>query len=133
MLLAAGGYAFLRYAPDRYNPFAPFSIAERLLGARVARLNHCGSYACRNVANSENGRRSQHATANALDVAGFRLADGREVSVVRHWAEDGAKGRLLAEVHEAACSRFAAVLGPGYNAAHADHFHLDMGAFGLCR
>lgn len=107
--------------------------AERLLGSRVARVDHYGSYACRNVNSASSGRRSQHATANALDIAGFRLADGRSVTVAGDWGDGGAEGRFLAEVHEAACGRFASVLGPGYNTAHADHFHLDMGAFGLCR
>lgn len=83
--------------------------------------------------NRASGRRSQHATANAIDIASFRLADGREISVARHWGGDDPAGRFLAAAHEAACGRFASVLGPDYNAAHADHFHLEMGGFGLCR
>lgn len=108
-------------------------IAGRLLGTRVAGLEHYGSYACRNVNNAERGRRSQHARANALDVAGFVLADGRQISVRRDWQNGGVEGDFLRQVHEAACGRFATVLGPDYNAAHADHFHVDMGGFGLCR
>lgn len=107
--------------------------AERLLGARVARVTHFGSYACRNVSNSASGRRSQHARANALDVAGFVLEDGREISVVKDWEDGGARGAFLSEAHTTACGRFASVLGPDYNTAHANHFHLDMGGFGLCR
>ncbi|HMA14039.1 MAG: extensin family protein [Bacteroidota bacterium] len=107
--------------------------AERHLGAPVAELRHYGSYACRNVNSRASGRRSQHATANALDIAGFRLADGREISVARDWGDDDPAGRFLAAAHESACGRFASVLGPDYNAAHADHFHFDMGGFGLCR
>jgi hypothetical protein len=219
LVLGGGAYLFLRYAPDRYNPFAPLDIAappsfltewklrarkgdhaacfadlgtaeldyqpipdretgegcgfenaarlrrstvpwgaaglpmscpmiaalalwerhdlqpaaQRLLGARVARVTHFGSYACRNVNNSASGRRSQHARANALDVAGFVLEDGREISVVKDWGDGGARGTFLSEARSAACSRFASVLGPDYNAAHANHFHIDMGGFGLCR
>lgn len=107
--------------------------AERLLSSPVVRIDHYGSYACRNVNNASRGRRSQHATANALDISGFRLADGRRISVARDWGGGGEAGRFLRQVHEAACGPFASVLGPDYNAAHADHFHLDMGGFGLCR
>ena len=105
--------------------------AQRAFGQPVARVEHLGSFACRNIGNSQ--RRSQHATANALDIAGFRLRDGRRISVARHWAGAGAEARFLREVRDAACDRFRVTLGPDYNAAHHDHLHLDMGRFRLCR
>ncbi|GAB4391474.1 MAG: extensin family protein [Kiloniellaceae bacterium] len=107
--------------------------ARDLLGAEVAEIDHFGSYACRNVNNAVSGRRSQHARANALDVAGFRLSDGRRVSVLRDWDATGAEGVFLKRIQQGACARFASVLGPDHNAAHANHFHFDMGGFGLCR
>jgi len=62
------------------------------------------------------------------------LADGREVSVLGDWNGKGPRGRFLRVIHDAACRRFATVLGPDYNALHANHFHLDMGRRpGLCR
>src|SRR5690606_16905389 len=73
--------------------------AERLLGARVARLEHYGSYACRNVYGREGARRSRHATADALDVAGFVLADGRRITVARHWQAEDARAQYLHAVH----------------------------------
>ncbi len=110
--------------------------ARRRFGAPVAQLEHFGSYACRNVNNREGGRRSQHATADALDVAGFILADGHTIRVAQNWkpveaADDDA--RFLHEIHDGACPFFSTVLGPGYNAAHRDHLHLDRGPFGICR
>lgn len=57
------------------------------LGARVQRIEHLGSYACRNLYGEDGRRRSQHATADALDVAGFVLDDGRRVRVLRDWAQ----------------------------------------------
>ncbi len=109
--------------------------ARAHFGQGVARVEHLGSYACRNVrgAGGEGQRRSQHARANALDVAGFRLADGRRVRVLADWDGQGAEAAFLREVHGGACRFFQASLGPGYNAAHRDHFHLDRGAFRLCR
>lgn len=106
--------------------------ARHHLGSGVARIDHLGSYACRNIGAS-GSRRSQHATANALDIAGFRLENGETVSVRRDWGKDTAKGRFLADAHAGACRFFNTVLGPDYNAAHADHFHLDLGPARLCR
>jgi len=105
------------------------------LGARVTRVEHLGSYACRNVrgAGGEGSRRSQHAAANALDVTGFRVADGRRVRVLTHWPGDGAEARFLREVRDGACHFFDGTLSPDYNAAHRDHFHLDRGSFRMCR
>ncbi|AEG92998.1 extensin-like domain-containing protein [Ramlibacter tataouinensis] len=107
--------------------------AAALLPARVVRLEHFGSYACRNVNHATAGRRSQHATADALDVAGFVLADGRRISVLRDWSAEGAEAAFLREAHAGACRFFDAVLGPDYNAAHRDHLHLDRGPWRACR
>ncbi len=110
----------------------PAARAE--LGAPVVAVRHLGSYACRNLYHRPAGRRSEHATANAVDLAGFVLADGREVRVARDWPRGGTpEAAFLRAVHAGACRFFDAVLGPGYNAAHRDHFHLDMGRWRACR
>ena len=103
---------------------------QTLRPSGVVGVTHLGAQACRNVNHARQGRRSQHATANALDIAGFRMADGRELSVARDWrGEEGQMRRL----RDGACRWFGAVLGPDYNAAHRDHFHLDMGQARICR
>jgi hypothetical protein len=128
--------------------------AQAQLGSRVKRIEHFGSYACRNLYGEAGRRRSQHATADALDVAGFVLEDGRRISVVGDWkhapgtqAADAPAGgavaqevvpstpesRFLRQVHDGACDYFDAVLGPEYNRAHADHFHFDRGQARVCR
>lgn len=99
----------------------------------LARIDHLGSYACRNIYGATEGRRSRHATADALDVAAFVMADGKRVSVLRDWAGSGKSADFLREVHEGGCRYFDGVLGPAYNAAHRDHFHMDVGGFGACR
>jgi hypothetical protein len=124
--LLAAMYLFERHVLD--------PAARRHLSAGVARVNHLGTYSCRNVYGREMGRRSEHATANAIDIRGFVLDDGRIVSLARHW--DGnrpAEAAFLREVNDGACRFFNAVLGPDYNAAHRDHFHLDMGRWRVCR
>ena len=108
--------------------------AERHFGRRVARIVHFGSYACRNRYGREAGRRSEHATANAIDVAAFVLADGTQISVGRDWnREAGGRAAFLRDVRNGACHFFDTVLSPDYNRAHRDHLHFDMGRFGVCR
>lgn len=107
--------------------------AAEALGSRVRAIEHFGTYACRNVYGRAEGRRSQHASAQAIDIAGFVLADGRRVRVAADWDGDGAGAAFLRRVHRGACASFDAVLGPAYNAAHADHLHLDIGGGRVCR
>ena len=101
--------------------------AQAVYGQAVTRVDHLGSFACRNVYGRENGRRSQHASANALDIAGFRLADGRTISVLKDWPKDNQDARFLSQVRDGACGMFSVVLSPDYNAAHRNHFHVDVG------
>ncbi len=108
-------------------------LAEKHLGEPVARIEHFGAYSCRRINGGRTGDPSQHATANAIDVAGFRLADGEVVWLKEAWGEDGPRGRFLHELHSRSCRLFRGVLGPEYNALHEDHFHLDMGPYSLCR
>ncbi|RLU14198.1 extensin, partial [Pseudomonas prosekii] len=102
-------------------------------GQAVTRVDHLGSFACRNMYNRENGARSQHASANALDIAGFRLADGRSVNVLKDWPKDNKDAQFLRQVRDGACEMFSVVLSPDYNAAHRNHFHVDVGGWSVCR
>lgn len=116
--------AWARFGVDR--------AARQILGSPLVRIETMGSYNCRNVAGSS--RRSAHATAEAIDVSGFVLADGRRITLAGGW--DGAspaERRFLRIVHQSACKRFGTVLGPAYNGAHHDHFHLEMSGSEFCR
>ncbi len=105
--------------------------AQAVFGQPVSRVEHVGSFTCRSIAGSQ--RPSQHSYANALDMVGFRLRDGQHISVLRDWPAEGDKARFLRLVQEAACDSFNVTLGPEYNAAHRDHFHVDMGMWRMCR
>ncbi|WP_226700529.1 extensin family protein [Qipengyuania gaetbuli] len=109
--------------------------AQEIFGAGIARIEHLGAYSCRRLYGREDGPWSQHATGNAIDIAGFVLTDGTRISVLGDWQGEGDKARFLRAVRDGACEAFGIVLSPDYNAAHADHLHLDMGARrgGLCR
>ncbi len=106
--------------------------ARQILGSKLVRIETMGSYSCRNVAGT--GRRSAHATANAIDVAAFVLENGQRISVLNQW-NDGSRAEreFLRVVHQSACKRFGSVLGPGYNQAHRDHLHLELSSGSFCR
>lgn len=109
--------------------------ARDILKSDVRSIRHLGVYACRNIMGSAalTSFRSQHATANGIDIEGFTLADGRTLSVLKNWKGDSAEARFLHTIHARACRYFRVALGPDYNAAHANHFHYDRGAFARCR
>ncbi|MDP9708702.1 UNVERIFIED_ORG: hypothetical protein J2X80_000767 [Pseudomonas fluorescens] len=107
--------------------------AQQVYGQSVARVDHLGSFACRNVYNRESGALSRHASADALDIAGFRLADGRAISVLKDWPKQNQDAQFLRQVRDGACEVFSVVLSPDYNAAHRNHFHVDVGRWSVCR
>ena len=107
--------------------------ARRHLGQEVVRVEHFGTYACRNLYHREGGRRSEHATANAIDVAAFMLADGRKITVLSDWDGEPDKAAFLRALRDGACRFFDVVLSPAYNEAHRDHFHFDKGDRAACR
>tara|TARA_R100001129_G_scaffold22404_1_gene14189 strand:+ start:1026 stop:1718 length:693 start_codon:yes stop_codon:yes gene_type:complete len=121
----AGTFAdWARYGVDR--------AARAYLGSGIERIETMGSYVCRNVAGSS--KRSAHARAEAIDISGFVLKDGRRVSVQGDWnAGTSAEKKFLRVVRQSACKRFGTVLSPDYNAAHADHLHLEFGDSSFCR
>lgn len=103
--------------------------ARRELGEGVVGIEHFGTYDCRPI-RGQPGQLSQHAFANAIDVAGFRLADRREISVLKDYRRADGAGRFLHQVHADGCRVFGHSLGPDFNADHRDHLHLDMADFG---
>lgn len=147
----SGGSRVIGYSPANLGVSCPVAAAlamwewnsvqpaaERLLGSRVERIEHFGSYSCRRLYGRDEGAWSEHATADAVDIAGFVLADGRRITVVGDWTGDDAEAAFLRAVRDGACDLFATTLSPDYNAAHRDHLHLDQaerGAWGgrACR
>ena len=119
---ATAGWA--RYGVDR--------AARQVLGSGLLRIETFGSYSCRNIAGS--GRRSSHSSAEAVDVSAFVLKDGRRIVVAEDWnSSDPRRRQFLRIIQQSACKRFGTVLGPDYNAAHRDHFHIERTGNSFCR
>ncbi len=99
--------------------------AVGIFGQPVVQLRQMGTYNCRRIRG--HSEMSEHAFANAIDIGGFVLADGRTISVRQDWrSPDPAKGAFLRAVGEGSCAIFSTVIGPDGDANHRDHFHLDL-------
>jgi hypothetical protein len=91
-------------------------------GPPIRAIDNFASYDCRGRNNIASARTSEHGYANALDVRGVRLADGKFVQFTdRSVAKDFREG-----LRKDACARFATVLGPGSDGFHEEHIHVDL-------
>lgn len=110
-------------------------LAQELFGSDLAQVDHIGSYNCRRMRTSNGGseRWSTHATADAIDIAGFRMTDGTRLRLIDDWDDAGPRGAFLKRARDTACGWFRVTLSPDYNRLHADHFHLQSRGWGLCR
>jgi hypothetical protein len=117
-------------AIDHWVERVVMPAARRHLRGELGAVKIAGSYSCRPMNNVDGALLSEHGHANAIDVAGFVLADGRSVEVKSGWWGVFAQRNFLREVHHGSCALFSTVLGPNYDANHRDHFHLDLARHG---
>ncbi len=105
--------------------------AEARFGQKIVQINSMGAFSCRSMNNQAGARLSEHGFGNAIDIGGFVLANGRSVTVVRDWNKGDDQSRaFLREIHAGSCGFFTTVLGPGSNAFHYDHIHVDLAQHG---
>jgi hypothetical protein len=133
---AAGGSVALRPpallrcpmvpAIDHWLQHVVAPAARTHLRVEVVGLKVISSYSCRPMNNVSGARLSEHGHANAVDVAGFELANGYTVAVKTGWWGAFAERSFLRAVHAGSCNVFTTVLGPHYDRNHRDHFHLDL-------
>jgi hypothetical protein len=95
-------------------------------GSPVIEIKQISAYSCRTMNGQPGAAISEHAFGNALDIAAFRFADGREVEFKTGWKGRPEERGFLRAVHAAACERFSTVLAPGSNVYHYDHIHVDL-------
>jgi len=88
----------------------------------LQRIEIAASYSCRPRNNIAGARLSEHALANAIDVRAIVVSRGGRIAI-----DDPVRPAILfSEMRRSACARFTTVLGPGADAAHADHLHVDL-------
>jgi hypothetical protein len=95
-------------------------------GSPVIEIKQISAYSCRTMNGQPGAAISEHAFGNALDIAAFRFADGREVELKTGWKGKPEERGFLRAVHAAACERFSTVLAPGADMFHYDHIHVDL-------
>ena len=98
----------------------PATKAE--LGQELKSISQASGYVCR--PRNGSSKLSEHAFGNALDIAGFTLTDGTTVQVGK--TSSAPQAKLIDQIRKAGCGPFKTVLGPGSDADHALHLHLDL-------
>jgi hypothetical protein len=100
--------------------------AVDVFGERVIGIDVAASYSCRARNSVRGAKMSEHGFGNAIDISAFILESGRKVSVLADWNGAGDAKKFLRQVRREACGEFMTVLGPGSDAHHRDHIHLDL-------
>ena len=113
-------------ALDRWVSEGVQPAALRWFGAPVTEIKQISAYSCRGMVGAGTSHISEHAFGNALDIAGFILADGRKITVKDGWHGTPEEQGFLHDVQLYACETFTTVLAPGYNVYHYDHIHVDL-------
>jgi Extensin-like protein C-terminus len=113
-------------ALDRWTADSVQPAAQRWFGTRVVEIRQISAYSCRGMNGNSHAHISEHAFGNALDIAAFTLADGRQVTVKDGWRGLPEEQGFLRDIEAAACQQFATVLAPGSNVYHYDHIHVDL-------
>jgi hypothetical protein len=117
-------------AIERWVQYVVEPAARRYLGMPLAELKVAASYSCRARNHRWGGWLSEHGHANAVDIAGFVLVDGRTIAVRTGWWGYMRERAFLRAVHRGACDEFTTVLGPDADSYHRNHFHLDLARHG---
>ena len=115
---------------DRWVTEVIEPAAQQYLLSPLVELKVAASYSCRPMNGVSGSKLSEHGHANAVDISGFKLADGRTITVKSGWHGSRQEQDFLHAVHQGACGFFTTVLGPNANAFHADHFHVDLARHG---
>lgn len=108
-------------AAARFTQGVITPLAREHMGRELVSIGDASGYACR--PRHGTARLSEHAFGNALDMGRFVFSGGVAIGV---GPVPGAGAAFLGAVRKAACGPFKTVLGPGSDADHARHLHLDL-------
>jgi len=104
------------------------SLAAAFPDEAITGLSQASAYVCRNRNGAAEGKISEHAFGNAIDIAGFTLKSGKTLTIRPADKDSSLEGAFQRAITEAACLYFTTVLDPGSDAAHQNHLHLDVKA-----
>jgi hypothetical protein len=112
---------------DRFGHWLGDLVAPLVAGSLNTELKSVRTgpgFECRNRNRATTGKLSAHAEGLAIDIAGFELANGSTLRIQPE--SDVPPNPALVALRTAACGWFTTILGPGSDAAHADHLHVDV-------
>lgn len=113
--------------------------AAEALPDKVAllRINHGSTYICRRRNNLPTGKMSEHAIGNAIDITDFEFEGRQPIGISPRQGDGDIEEAFQRAARGGACLHFTTVLGPGSDASHAGHLHLDIakrrGGYRLCQ
>ncbi|EJW13417.1 extensin-like protein [Rhodovulum sp. PH10] len=113
-------------ALDRWVAEGVQPAAQKWFGQPVVQIKQISAYSCRGMNGNPRAKISEHAFGNALDIAGFVLADGHVITIKGSWRGTPEEQGFLHDVQGSACDMFTTVLAPGSNVFHYDHIHVDL-------
>ena len=119
-LTCAMAQTFSRWTKKELVPAARFRFFSG-----VNTIHQGSSYSCRKIADGR-GVLSEHGKGNALDIMRIELNNGKDIDVRKKGIFAFRQRGFLNTVRADGCEYFSTVLGPGYNADHANHFHFDI-------
>jgi hypothetical protein len=99
-------------------------------GSRLSKLATGPGYQCRGRNGDSSAKLSEHGLGNAVDITFLATSDGKTIQIADALDQGSPSHDLLKGLRTSACGYFTTVLGPGANAAHAAHFHFDLGRHG---
>lgn len=114
--------ALSRWSASTLVPSARIALPEK----KVASIANASTYICRNRNSAENGKISEHARGNAIDIAAIAFSDGETLVMKPRQEDSDMEGALQRSLTASACLFFTTVLSPGSDEAHEDHLHLDV-------
>ncbi|WP_158285756.1 extensin family protein [Pseudohoeflea suaedae] len=134
--------ALAEWVEDELKPAADTAIRtltdeEKPEGKALKTIRQASSYICRTRNSQKDAKLSEHGKGRAIDIAGFTLADGTDVTVTPREKDHTIAAALQAAVRKGACLHFTTVLGPGADSFHSDHIHIDLaerrGGYRICQ
>ena len=117
----------LQFASFVKKIVAPLGAASMM--APLVAIDSGPGYECRGRNRDAQAKVSAHGKGIALDLSAFVFEGGRSIAVGIQ--ADAAAVDYIKTLRMAACGWFTTVLGPGSDAAHANHLHLDIERHGL--
>jgi hypothetical protein len=101
---------------------APFALG--VYGKELVAISTGPGYECRPRNRQAGAKISSHGQGNAVDIMSVEIQGGRKVAIERPDGLDSV--RFIAGIRASACGHFSTVLGPGSDASHGNHLHLDI-------